>query len=1307
MHTFPRRLLPALLTVAALAPMRPAAGQTGADILKQSGVTGGLVVHVGCGDGSLTAQFAGDGYVVQGLDRDAAGVAVVRTKLRGAGVYGQVSVDRWDGENLPYADNLVNLLVVSSAECRVSGEEIIRVLAPRGVVLANPHSQIRIPQSDVVGEWRVYRKPVPDDIDDWTHYLHGADGNPVADDSVVAPPTRLQWVGSPKWARHHDHMASMTSLVSAGGRLFYIFDEGPTASIQLPSSWQLIARDAFNGTVLWKRKIDRWNTRHYPLKSGPAHLLRRLVAVGDRVYVTLGIDAPVTALDAATGKTVKTYEGSGFAREILASEGTLFLVADGAPSKLPDFRRVSSYVWDNTNKANKDWGWNGTARKVLAYDVESGKPLWQKTFPVAPCSLAADAKRVVLHDGGKLVCLDRRSGDTLWQGVPSPTRLPVLSNTGPRVLLYGDAVLLAANNGKMSGWDAATGKRLWEQKHRPSGHLSLKDLFVVDGLAWTAAIAGSGDAGVFAGHDPLTGEIKREFKPDVKVHWFHHRCYPAKAAGKYLITGRQGTEYVDLEKQSWKPNHWMRGGCIYGVMPCNGMTYASMHACGCQLEAKLTGFNALASGGSKLPKVELSKRLEKGIAYGSPSPQSAVRNPKSLDWPTYRHDAGRSGACASAVGAALGATWRAKIGGRLTAPTVAAGKLYVASIDRHRLHALDVSTGREAWTFAAGGRIDSPPTCFKGLALFGSADGYVYALRASDGELAWRFRAAPIDRRVMAWEQLESAWPVHGSVLVHDGVLYCTAGRSFYLDGGVRMLRLDPVSGRLLGETVMDDMDPVSGRDMHRAYLEKTQGNNMPVGLSDVLSCDGRHVWMRSQKFTLEGKRLEIGLEDINDQPAEDCHLFCQIGFLDDSYFFRSYWTYGRRVGGGYGGWFQAGRLVPSGRILCYDDERVYGYGRKPQYMVNSSVIEYQFFASDKTATRETIERIRKFERGMNARSKKKNASSSDWRLRHFFPPEELTAARYQWTVDQPSVLARAMAVAGDAVLVAGPQDILDERWTYSLPDDPEVQKALVRQAELLTGRHGGELWVLGKEDGKVRERRALGTVPVFDGFAVAGGALFMSGVDGSVTCFRGGAREALSPVEERPLQVAWDEPEDPGYLVPLPVDKSGDFARVRQCKVNESKLGYRLRGAGTKKVGLALKKLERPIRGRATFSTRMMTPAEGKGLLRNGYLAFGAGTDDASLIKCGVRMQPQRAAIHQGPLVGGKGKSMAIKAKQGEIVDMRVTVDLEAGKVSYRVKGESMEVKLANVPKSITHVGYAMENALVDFAPIEIERTD
>ena len=71
--------------------------------------------------------------------------------------------------------------------------------------------------------------------------------------------------------------------------------------------------------------------------------------------------------------------------------------------------------------------------------------------------------------------------------------------------------------------------------------------------------------------------------------------------------------------------------------------------------------------------------------------------------------------------------------------------------------------------FTTGARVDSPPACHEGGVVFGSADGWVYRVRASDGELEWKFRAAPVERRIGAFGQLESAWPVHGSVLVHEG----------------------------------------------------------------------------------------------------------------------------------------------------------------------------------------------------------------------------------------------------------------------------------------------------------------------------------------------------------------------------------------------------------------------------------------------------------------------------------------------------------------------------------------------------------
>ena len=276
------------------------------------------------------------------------------------------------------------------------------------------------------------------------------------------------------------------------------------------------------------------------------------------------------------------------------------------------------------------------------------------------------------------------------------------------------------------------------------------------------------------------------------------------------------------------------------------------------------------------------------------------------------------------------------------------GLVYVAQIDAHTLNALDQKSGEEVWTFTAGARIDSPPTVEQGRVLFGCADGSVYCLKADDGQLIWRYRVAPLDRRAMAFEQLESLWPVHGSVLIRNNVVWAVAGRSNFLDGGLRLVRLDLESGKMLSETIMDETNPETGHNMQ----EKLQILQMPVGLPDILSADDKFVYMRSQKFDLEGNRLEIGpisgdfVKQGSAQRGEGVHLFAPMGFLDDSWFHRSYGVMGRSFAGGHGGYFQAGRYAPSGDIMVNGGGYVFGYGRKPEYFRWTTTMERQLFAA-------------------------------------------------------------------------------------------------------------------------------------------------------------------------------------------------------------------------------------------------------------------------------------------------------------------------------------------------------------------------
>jgi len=1032
---------------------------TAREILQAAGVRGGLVVHLGCGDGKLTAALrAGEAYLVHGLDRDAADVQAARKHVRALGVYGKVSVDRLTGTRLPYVENLVNLVVAEDLS-GVGMDEVMRVLCPHGVACVRKG-----------GRWTKTVKPRPKDIDEWTHYLHDASNNAVAHDAVVGPPRRLQWVGGPRWSRHHDNMSSVSACVSSGGRVFYIFDEGARSSIFLPSKWVLIARDAFSGTILWKRSIPKWHVRLWPLKSGPGQLPRRLVAVGQTVYAALGVDAALTALDAATGRTVRTYEGTAATEEVIHSDGVLFVVV--RPKEAESDLHHDKYESLAAVRGHRGrWLWQPRPRAIQAVNAETGAALWRKATAVAQSTLAADGRSVYFHDGEKVVCLDRAGGEERWQSPPVPRRARGHSGFVPTLVVHEDVVLFAGGERTMTALSAKTGEKLWSAKHNRGGHNSPEDLLVVGGLAWSAAIAGGGDSGVWTGYDLKTGEVGSEFTPDVKTYWFHHRCYRAKATDKYLLPSRTGIEFVDYRKKSWEIHHWVRGACLYGIMPCNGLIYAPQHPCACYPEAKLSGFNVLApaSVSPRVPKAAAAaERLEKGPAYGRMA--GGLPEIGEQDWPTYRHDASRSGRTKATVPTKLKQAWQANLGGKLTSVVVAGGRLFVASVDTHTVHALDTGTGRRLWSYTVGGRVDSPPTIHGGAVLFGSADGYVYCLRASDGELAWRFRAAPMDERLMSFEQIESVWPVHGSVLVQDGVLCFVAGRNMFVDGGLWLYRLEPATGKVLSVTHMDDRDPATGKSLQANVMVL----NMPVAASDILAGDGRRLYMKSQAFDLAGKRLAIGPHSGEPavqgwtQRGEEAHLFSPTGYLDGTWWHRTYWVYGRSFGGGHAGYSQAGKFAPSGRILVFDEQNVYGYGRKPQYYRWTTPIEHQLWAADKEAPDVPKPAARRRGRTKTARQPATSARVCIEKSASLDPTGKPLAVEAWVKADKPDgvVLARGGNAYGYALLLTGGQPrfvVRDNNEAGSATAGEKVVGRWVHLAGVLTADRKLQLYVDGK----------------------------------------------------------------------------------------------------------------------------------------------------------------------------------------------------------------------------------------------------
>jgi len=878
-------------------------------ILEATGVKGGLIVHVGCGNGRLTAALrVNDSYLVHGLDADAANIDEARKHIAQLGLYGSVSVEQWSAKRLPYMDNLVNLLV-GEALGPVSMHEVMRVLAPEGVAYVKQDAR-----------WAKTVKPRPKDTDEWTHFLHDASGNAVAHDSVVGPPRYAQWIAGPQHTRGHEHIPSINALVSAGGRIFYIADQGPIASVRQPALWHLVARDAYNGILLWKRPIRTWFPHIVNWGQTPPHLQRRLVAVGNRVYVTLGLHAPLSAVDAATGSTLKVYEQTRGTEEVLCHKGTLLVLVRQVTDERvaerekmaqlarrrgsPLYARESAQPVVNRFRAIE----RKAGKTVLAFDPDTGRVLWKKdgadAAGLSALSLCADGNRVFYQKAKEVVCLDLKTGRPLWS-VPS-ARMRVVCK---RCVVCADGRTIAALSPE-------TGQTLWTQEPLLC---SIRDVFVINGSLWLGGFKPwqgrkKGKRGPAWGpyfatqRDLATGKVLKHVEPEGPGH--HHRCWQNKATDRYIIAGRRGAEFIDLNAGDVLWHSWVRGVCRYGVMPCNGLLYAPPHACGCYIAAKLEGFHALA------PALEDGAKeaecLEKGPAYGKRAHRpSAVGHPN--DWPTYRNEAQRSGCTQTPVPVELRRRWRADVGGKLSSPTTSQGRVFVASVDRHRISALDAVSGDSIWHFTAGGRVDTPPTVYGGRAIFGCRDGYVYSLRASDGVLAWRLRAARNNRRIASCGQLESASPVHGSVLIQDGTAYVTAGRSSYLDGGIDLCRIEPETGKALSRTPIYSPDPETGKQPPQsgpAY--------MPGALADILTSDNSHVYLRDAVFDKQGRT----------QPKGNPHLFTLTGFLDDSWPHRSYWAFGTRCSIRTGCSGRDKNLI-SGRLLVFDASMIYGYGRR------------------------------------------------------------------------------------------------------------------------------------------------------------------------------------------------------------------------------------------------------------------------------------------------------------------------------------------------------------------------------------------
>jgi outer membrane protein assembly factor BamB len=326
----------------------------------------------------------------------------------------------------------------------------------------------------------------------------------------------------------------------------------------------------------------------------------------------------------------------------------------------------------------------------------------------------------------------------------------------------------------------------------------------------------------------------------------------------------------------------------------------------------------------------------------------------------------------------------------------------------------------------------------------------VYALRAQDGALVWRFMDLPEQRLISARGQLESAWPVNGSILVHEDVAYIAAGRQSFIDGGIVVYGLNPTTGEVLHRRRM--FGPLDERGFHILAPGKFRSRGLKSG---IFSSENGLLYIRHQAF-------QPDLTPLEPDELKASHLIPSAGFLDAVPQHRTYWTIDTDLR--YGGSNQSSGAGPQGDICVVDGNTYYeirGYlpGR------HSNVTPTKGF------TLNSGERVREGQGQTRARAFG-IPGFGEWRKR--------------WSKQVP-LTGRALILAGNTLVAAGAP-------LAPAFGDPELSKAFA-------GAKGGVIWTGSKNDGAQIATTDLPSLPVWDGLAAAGDQCVIALEDGTVLC--------------------------------------------------------------------------------------------------------------------------------------------------------------------------------------------------------------
>ncbi len=435
----------------------PAWGQVAqpAKFIRGTAPEKGLCVLLGKMDPNLPVEVAkGNELVIYVQLPEDKQVLAVRQAAAKAGLLGaRIYVEKGEPEKIFLADNLADAVFVPDPQQplnRVISEEIERVMHPNSMAYYD--------------STRITKQPAKE-TDVWSHPYHGPDNNPQSQDKLARGPFLTHFMAEPWYA------AMPQVSVIAGGRIFKVFGNRTSKQPQWTVMNTLLAMNAYNGTILWKKD----------LKPGFMWHRNNLVATDKTLFFV--DDTSCKLIDPATGE---------IRDEIVVPEGlsdgpvwSWMAVQNGVLYALVGKKEPPVEVVKTGAFRGAGWPWwrykdydFGFGRTILAIDPDSKKVLWhhrEKEY-LDMRGIGMAGNKIFFYSHQKFLgCLDAKSGKVVWKS-SDPKMLKAIGDharaqyplagfsTSSYVKCSEDALFFAGPTRKnLVAVSAKDGKLLWQR----------------------------------------------------------------------------------------------------------------------------------------------------------------------------------------------------------------------------------------------------------------------------------------------------------------------------------------------------------------------------------------------------------------------------------------------------------------------------------------------------------------------------------------------------------------------------------------------------------------------------------------------------------------------------------------------------------------------------------------------------------------------------------------------------------------------------------------------------------------------------